>query len=296
METIDVVIPTMGRPSLRGAVDSVRAQTGVDVRLHVILDDPAASTEIKHFLRDDEIIVTSGRTGGANARNLGLRASAGRWVAYLDDDDWWEAEKLSAQLGAMRASAAGVGLCGAVFHESDGGTRTLPRSEPNTMAFADYIVARPDLTFGHSLVQSSCLMIDRSRTANLEWDATMPKHQDWDYALRLVRSGGLVAFTPRALVHIQQGSSGSISNLREWEASREWFERHSSVMSARGRGDFAASHILRSALSSRSVPGVRYAVKHLIGSRPHGAAVVVGLSGLKDALKPRTPKNDGQAR
>ncbi|WP_366001936.1 glycosyltransferase family 2 protein [Microbacterium sp.] len=283
----------MGRPSLRAAVESVRAQTGVVVRLHVVLDDPAAEAEVAPLLRDAELIVTPGRTGGANARNLGLRASTGRWVAYLDDDDWWEPAKLSVQLAAMEASASAVGLCGAVFHETGGGTRLLPRSEPVSTAFADYIVARPDLTFGRSLVQSSCLMVDRSRALDLEWDVTMPKHQDWDYALRLVRSGAHVGFAPQPLVHIQQGSSGSISNLRAWEASREWFERHSDAMSSRGRGDFVASHILRSALASRNAVGVRYALGHLLRSRPHAAAVITGLSGLKDALTSRTVSTDG---
>lgn len=297
MEHVDVVIPTMGRPSLRAAIESVRAQTGVRVRLHVILDDPAAMAGVREFLLDDELIVTSGRTGGANARNVGLRASSGRWVAYLDDDDWWEADKLSTQLAAMEAQGAGVGLCGAVFHETGGGTRLLPRSSPAGMAFADYIVARPDLTFGRSLVQSSCLVVDRSRAADVEWDATMPKHQDWDYALRLVRSGAKIGFTPRPLVHIQQGSSGSISNLRAWEASRVWFERHSDAMSARGRGDFIASHVLRSALASRSRAGVRYSLSHLMRSRPHVAAVVAGLSGVKDALTPGPASaEDRQAR
>src|SRR5699024_6313307 len=52
----------------------------------------------------DVVLATKGRTGGGNARNLGLHASSGNVIAWLDDDDTWEANKIQRQLDALRAS------------------------------------------------------------------------------------------------------------------------------------------------------------------------------------------------
>lgn len=285
--TVDVVIPTTGRTSLRRAVDSVRGQEDVLTRLHVVLDDPRAEAEVRSWLAPDELIVTEGRTGGANARNLGLRASRSRWIAYLDDDDWWEPRKLREQLAVATATDAVLTLCGAVFHEESGRERLVPRARPDAGSFGTYIVSRPSLTYGYSFVQSSCMLVDRVAADGVEWDAAMPKHQDWDYALRLVRRGEGIAFVDSPLVHVQQGSTGSISNTRTWQSSRQWFEAHESSLDARGRGDFLAAHVLRSAFASGSGPGAWWASRRLFASLPHPAALLVAASGLRELPRSR---------
>jgi glycosyltransferase involved in cell wall biosynthesis len=107
--TVDVVIPTMGRESVQRALESVRAQTHAVSTTFVVLDDPLREEWVRSILRSNEVlIVTGGRLGGAEARNLGARASEAAFVAFLDDDDWWEPGKTFAQLRALLGQDAAV--------------------------------------------------------------------------------------------------------------------------------------------------------------------------------------------
>ncbi|MFI7453276.1 glycosyltransferase family 2 protein [Nonomuraea sp. NPDC049714] len=78
---ITVVIPTIGRPSLRATL----AALGPDVPAVVVDDRPdahAAPLEVPEHVR----VVRSGGHGPAAARNAGWRAADTAWVAFLDDD------------------------------------------------------------------------------------------------------------------------------------------------------------------------------------------------------------------
>ncbi|MET8007110.1 glycosyltransferase family 2 protein [Nonomuraea glycinis] len=77
---ITVVIPTIGRPSLRATL----AALGPDVPAVVVDDRPdgAAPLEVPEHVR----VVRTGGRGPAAARNAGWRATGTPWVAFLDDD------------------------------------------------------------------------------------------------------------------------------------------------------------------------------------------------------------------
>ena len=108
--TVSVVIPTLGNWSLlERAVASSRAQTEVDVQVVVALDGEAVRDWRSHdFLVGDDVVVlpSADRRGVASARNAGLEAADGEWVALLDDDDLWAPDKLLRQLAAAAEADA----------------------------------------------------------------------------------------------------------------------------------------------------------------------------------------------
>jgi len=106
-----VVIPTVGRPSLRVLLDALRGGTGPAPAVVVVVDDRATPDRPLDLPVWDLLQVVPGPARGpAAARNVGWRATASPWVAFLDDDvrpgsDW--ASDLAADLAGLAPSVAG---------------------------------------------------------------------------------------------------------------------------------------------------------------------------------------------
>jgi len=117
---VTAVVTTYNRPDhLRSAVESVREQTYDNVEL-VVVDD-RSETPAREVLADVDLdslathqVVRHETNRGANAaRNTGIDAAGGEYVAFLDDDDRWRPKKLARQVHAIEADeAAGVAYCG----------------------------------------------------------------------------------------------------------------------------------------------------------------------------------------
>jgi glycosyltransferase involved in cell wall biosynthesis len=98
-----VIIPTYGRPAfLAAAVESVLSQSCADLEC-IVVDD--ASPRPQSLQADDPRVrvVERDRNGGpAAARNTGMAHAAGTYLAFLDDDDVWVADRLARALDAHR--------------------------------------------------------------------------------------------------------------------------------------------------------------------------------------------------
>jgi len=92
-----VIIPTYNREQfLKKAIQSVLKQTFKSFEL-IVIDDGSTdhSKDIVTQFNDDRIIYCyQGNQGVAHARNRGLEMVRGRFIAFLDSDDWWRQEKL----------------------------------------------------------------------------------------------------------------------------------------------------------------------------------------------------------
>lgn len=112
---VSVVMPTYKRSErLIRAIDSVLNQSYSNLELLLINDnepDDEYTAELKKrvdiYQKDPRfhLIIQEKHINGAVARNTGIEAAKGEYIAFLDDDDWWEKDKIRIQVQELKKLA-----------------------------------------------------------------------------------------------------------------------------------------------------------------------------------------------
>ena len=186
---VSVIIPTYQRGYLVGqAIESVLAQTYADYEI-IVIDD--ASTDNTMVVLDgfkDRIKIIhleENRSVGA-ARNAGILASQGDYVAFLDSDDLWVSEKLRKQIDLFRTNT-NIGLVYSDFSYFDeNGIEPSTSFEKNGggkrgTIHRDVFMGGPISTLT-ATVRRTCL--DKVGL----FDETLPACEDLDMWLRITAS------------------------------------------------------------------------------------------------------------
>jgi glycosyltransferase involved in cell wall biosynthesis len=179
---VSVIIPTYNRARIiKEAVDSVLAQDYKDFELIVVDDGSSDNTaEVLTGYGDDVRVIFQENKGVSAARNRGIAEACGELVAFLDSDDLWLPQKLSAQVEFFNQRTDAL-ICQTEEIWVRNGIRVNPRQrhkKPSGMIF------KPSL--GLCLVSPSAVMIRRDlldRTGG--FDETLPACEDYDLWLRI---------------------------------------------------------------------------------------------------------------
>ena len=101
MPQVTVILPTWNRAKwLKKSVESVLSQTFQDFELIVVDDASTDSTEevLESYSGKIRTIFLPENFGVSTARNTAIVQSDSKWIAFLDSDDFWHAEKLEKQI------------------------------------------------------------------------------------------------------------------------------------------------------------------------------------------------------
>jgi glycosyltransferase involved in cell wall biosynthesis len=108
--TLSVVIPTYNQASLLPeAIASVRAQQWPNLEIIVVDDGSTDDTKkvLNHLTSDRGLRwFSQNNAGAAAARNRGIEAATGEWIAFLDADDLWLPAKLAIQFEQLETHRA----------------------------------------------------------------------------------------------------------------------------------------------------------------------------------------------
>jgi glycosyltransferase involved in cell wall biosynthesis len=228
---VSVVIPTRNRPQLvKRSVLSALAQSLQNIEVIVIIDGPDPSTvTVLQEINDTRLRVVELPTsqGGAGARNAGVNAALGEWIAFLDDDDEWFPHKLAEQIQLAQQSAyiypiVSCRLVARTPNQDLIWPRRLPTpSEP----LSEYLLARKTLVQGEGLLQTSTLMAPRKLLIDVPF-RNLKKHQEWDWLLHANAQAGVgieVVPEPLAIWYIEENRK-SVGNSSSWQYSLSWIQ------------------------------------------------------------------------
>ena len=119
MATISVVIPCYDAAAyVAAAVRSVRAQHPVPHRIHEVIlvndgcrdDSVGVARSVEPAVR----VISQVNSGISAARNAGVLAATGDWIAFLDADDLWTTDSLCARADLLSARDDLAGAAGAI--------------------------------------------------------------------------------------------------------------------------------------------------------------------------------------
>lgn len=179
---VSVIIPTYNRSALVcEAIDSVLAQDYWPVEVIVIDDGSTDDTAERLAAYGDRIFcIAQPNRGVSAARNAGIALARGEYLAFLDSDDLWEKNKLSAQMVFFRDHPeAQICQCEEIWIRN--GKRVNPMNKhkkPSGMMF------EPSLHL--CLVSPSAVIIRRSLLEEVGvFDETLLACEDYDLWLRI---------------------------------------------------------------------------------------------------------------
>jgi glycosyltransferase involved in cell wall biosynthesis len=212
---VSVIIPTYNRSSwVTQAVASVLAQTYRDLELLVVDDGSTDATleALRPFLGRVKLLRRATRRGVSAARNLGLAAARGEWLAFLDSDDLWRPEKLARQMAYFAAHPEYL-LCQTEEIWIRRGVRVNPPRHCRKFGGDIFL---PSLE--RCLISPSAVMLNRRlMEEHGGFDETLPAAEDYDLWLRLTWRYR-VGLIEEALVIKRGGHPDQLS--RQWGLDR----------------------------------------------------------------------------
>ncbi|SNT40687.1 glycosyltransferase family 2 protein [Rhodococcoides kyotonense] len=263
--TVSVVIPTIGRASLRTAVESALAQS-VPVLEVIVVADTAGPLDLPDDRRI-RVLRTGPASGSSTARQRGVELSTGEVIALLDDDDLWHPFKLERQLAEV-ADIEGdhwVVTCKCAVREAGKRERIWPKyTIGEHQSVAEYLFRLGNLTMGGGMLQSSTLCFPRTLALELPLNFAPDSIHD--------EPGWLIALQNRLpdLTFRHVPDCFSIYNISDNSVSRrstdvsekyiEWGRENLREASTRVRGDYFLSSAVTAAASARSLASIRRAV------------------------------------
>jgi glycosyltransferase involved in cell wall biosynthesis len=211
---VSVVIPAYNRAHcVAAAVESVFAQTFKDVEIIVVDDGSTDGTgKVLETFGNCVRLIHQSNGGVSSARNTGVRAARGKWVAFLDSDDRWYPDKLGRQVAALEKYNSKVCFTRSITHQGKL-LRDVDSISPVTreleLLYVENSVDSVCLAPRHPLIQT--LVAEKALLEQIGlFDESFPAAEDAELIFRLSFFSGFL-YVDRPLVTIFENSNNSLT-------------------------------------------------------------------------------------
>jgi glycosyltransferase involved in cell wall biosynthesis len=207
MPLVSIIIPTHNRAhTIERALRSVTAQTLQDFEI-IIVDDASAdnTADVIQNFSDPRIQYLQHQTNlfAGAARNTGMAAATGKYIAFLDSDDAWLPEKLEQQIALLEGvdKDCGCSYTGAVINVEGGlNKHTIYKPTWHGDALKDYLLEKfpiwtPTFVFRAELLEQVG-----------PFDTSLVRAEDVDFYIRMLKRYRLSCVSePMAELYLDAG-------------------------------------------------------------------------------------------
>jgi glycosyltransferase involved in cell wall biosynthesis len=213
---ISVILPVHARQeSAARAIRSALSQTGPWIEIVVVDDASPEPFYLPPDLADDNrirVLRSELNRGAAAARNLGIAAARGNWIAFLDSDDFWLPGKIEDQSKFI------------IRHQADGGNnltfyatafRQVSMKSGATVIRTPINASSPlDFASGCWFAPGSTAIVSKQAFEQIGGlDEDLRRLEDLDWALRLSLIGGKLVVAPFVGAVIEVGARPSLQMM-----------------------------------------------------------------------------------
>lgn len=269
MPLVSVVVPSYRRPQLlERAVRSALDQTVDDLEVVVVLDGPHDADPTYDMLRSDHrirILQLPQKQGANAARNHGVEAARGQWIAFLDDDDVWLPRKVEQQLlGAVNSRFRRPIMACQAISRSPRSELLMPRRRPDPGEPAcEYLFCRRGPLHGEGLLQTSTLLAPRSLCIEAPWPDSIRRFHEafWLLHASSMSGAGIEVILEPLSVWLQDEDRARLTlDGSNWQQEFGYARRNAHLFTARAYAAFIMSAVTDVACRGNGGIGARAAL------------------------------------
>lgn len=175
---VSIICRTLGRPELQQALHSIASQDYLNIE--IVLVDAAGDNSLDFAAAGDrvlELVTTGAALSRSQAANAGLEAARGKYIQFLDDDDWIDPVHVSQLVSVLESSDE----IAAVYSSTQ---KTNSAGEPLDYVFREgfdpILLMRDNYIPIHAILFDSALLENGCR-----FDEAFDIYEDWDFWLQL---------------------------------------------------------------------------------------------------------------
>ena len=226
MIKVSIILPVYNEGQyLRQCLDSILTQTLNDIEI-ICVDDGSTDNSLQilqdYAKQDSRIKVLTQKNQFAGvARNHGMKYAQGKYLSFLDSDDYFEADMLEKMYSRAEETEADIVICRYAEHCEEGGQLSLPG-----WSFEDLFFKRKDIFNGNSLYCAGIFQI----TKGWAWDKLFRRDfvqkcgyefpdfrssEDGFFVYMLMARAGRISYMDDVLAVHRVNNVRSLSNTKE---------------------------------------------------------------------------------
>ena len=220
---ISIIIPSYNTASLiANCLDSVFAQTFQDFEAIVVNDGSPDTPQLESALksyRDRIVYIVQPNKRAAGARNTGIGAARGEFLAFLDSDDSWLPDHLAFQMEQFHNDPAlDLVYSDALLVSDSKEHKTFMQkcTSEGTATFEAIVVERCQIPISTVVVRKSAILKAGG------FDETLPRCDDYDMWLRTAFFGAKLGYRRDVQARLFLGRPDSLGSSRSKMAEAYW--------------------------------------------------------------------------